>query len=184
MVEAGPQTPARATRTAIIAPVPAAEALVGDYRRALDHTAAWPVPAHVTVLYPFVPPEQITQNLLDDVRTSLAPLPAFTCRFSGVAWFGQEVMWLAPEPDAPFRELTRSVWAGFPGCPPYRGAHRDPTPHLTVGSTHLADVADLRRAALELRAKLPVHARIDSVRLIAGGGTPGSWRTVAEFRLR
>ncbi|MFF3547484.1 2'-5' RNA ligase family protein [Streptomyces platensis] len=174
---------AGATKTAIILPIPEAEAVVGPYRRVLDHTASWPVPAHVTVLYPFVAPDRITENVIDDVQACLATIPAFTCMFSHVAWFGQDVMWLAPDPDAPFRALTEVVVRKFPECPPYRGAHLDPTPHLTVGSTHLADLAGMQRAATDLQAKLPIHARIDRVRLIAGADTPGSWRTVSEFAL-
>lgn len=45
------------TQTAVIVPVPAAEALVGSHRRRLDRAAGWGVPAHVTVLYPFLHPE-------------------------------------------------------------------------------------------------------------------------------
>ncbi|MEU5955934.1 2'-5' RNA ligase family protein [Streptomyces sp. NPDC047525] len=160
-----------------------AEAVVGPFRDALDHTASWPVPAHLTVLYPFLTPERITKTVIDDVRACLAAVPAFACTFSRVAWFGQDVMWLAPDPDAPFRALTAAAVRRFPECPPYRGAHPDPTPHLTVGSTHLADLTGMRQAAGELEAMLPITARIDCVRLIAGNDAPGSWRTVGEFTL-
>ncbi|WP_218138089.1 2'-5' RNA ligase family protein [Streptomyces sp. 2314.4] len=175
--------PAGATRSAIIAPVSDAEAAVGPYRRVLDHTVSWPVPAHVTVLYPFVAPDRITQRVIDDVRACLLAVPAFTVTFSRVAWFGQDVMWLAPNPDAPFRRLTEVMWNHFPECPPYRGAHPDPTPHLTVGSSHLADTTTMRRASANLQAELPIHARIDRVHLIVGADTPGSWGTVSEFAL-
>lgn len=172
------------TKTAIIAPIPEAEVVVGPYRHVLDHTAAWPVPAHVTVLYPFLTPERITQDVIDDARASLATIPSFTCTFSRVAWFGQDVVWLAPDPDAPFRALTEAVVRQFPECPPYQGAHPDPTPHLTVGSTHLADLPGMRWAATDLAAQLPIEARVHRVRLIAGNDAPGSWRTVSEFALR
>ncbi|MFF1715419.1 2'-5' RNA ligase family protein [Streptomyces sp. NPDC058268] len=183
MVEANLGKLADATKTAIVVPVAEVEAVVGPYRRVLDHTASWPVPAHVTVLHPFAAPARITDGMLEDVRTCLAEVPAFTCTFSKVAWFGQDVMWLAPEPDTPFRRLTDIVWRQFPEFPPYRGTHPEPTPHLTVGSTRLADLAGMQRAAGDLRAKLPIDARIDRVRLIAGTEAPGSWRNVAEFAL-
>jgi hypothetical protein len=170
-------------RTALIVPVCEAEELVGPYRRLLDHTAAWPVPAHVTVLYPFVPPARITDGLIGAVGSCLATARTFTCMFSRVAWFGEDVVWLAPDPDAPFRTLTEALWRRFPECPPYRGAFPNPTPHLTVGSSHLADLTDMQRAAHDLQAKLPITARINRVRLIMGTEMPGSWRTVAEFAL-
>lgn len=88
-----------ATETAIIVPVPAAEPVVGRHRKALDRAATWGVPAHVTVIVPFLPPAAITERVLDDVRDCL--VPAFDCAFARVEWFGEEVVWLAPEPVEP-----------------------------------------------------------------------------------
>ncbi len=51
MVKTNVDTLADTTKSAIIVPVPGAEAIVKPYRRLLDHTVSWPVPAHVTVLY-------------------------------------------------------------------------------------------------------------------------------------
>lgn len=186
--------PPPATETAVIVPVPAAERVVGPHRRVLDHSALWGVPAHVTVLYPFLPPDRVTANTIDDLRACLAEVDAFECTFARVRWFEQDVVWLAPEPDGPFRALTEAVWRRFPDHPPYRGAHPDVVPHLTVGSTRLGDLAGLRRAAIDVlttvsddrsasSAKLPIRARVDQVHLIAGTDAPRSWRTVAEFAL-
>jgi hypothetical protein len=174
---------AGATETAIIVPVPAVEAVVGPYRQVLDHSALWGVPAHVTVLYAFLPPERITEPLIEEVRACVSTIPAFVCAFSRVAWFGQEVVWLAPDPDAPFLALAESLWRRFPECPPYGGVHPGSTPHLTVGSTRLGDLAGLQRAAVEVAAELPIHTQVDQVRLIAGTDAAGSWHTVAEFAL-
>jgi 2'-5' RNA ligase len=167
--------------SALIVPVPAAEPVVGRHRRVLDRAATLGVPAHVTVLYPFLPPDRISGQVLDDVRACLAAVSAFTCVFSTVEWFGQDVVWLAPEPAAPFRALTEAVWRQFPDHPPYRGAHADVVPHLTIGDR--GERADMRRAADDVRDRLPVHAHIDTVLLIAGSDAPGSWHPVAEFAL-
>ena len=169
------------TETAVIVPVPAADAVVGTYRQALDHSAVWGVPAHVTVLYPFLPPERITAAVVDGLGEVLTATGAFECVFSRVAWFGRDVVWLAPDPAGPFRALTERVWRRFPECPPYGGAHPEVVPHLTIGSTRRADPAALERAAAEVGAMLPIAAGIDRVRLIAGSSSPGSWHTVAEF---
>jgi hypothetical protein len=172
-----------ATRTAIIVPVADVEAFVAPYREVLDHTAAWAVPAHITVLYPFVAPGLLTDDVLDKVRGCVATMPAFTATFARVDWFRDEVLWLAPEPEAPFRALTEAAGRRFPDHPPYGGAYPDVIPHLTVGSKPLAEDGALRRAAVDLQAKLPVTARIDRVSVIAGADAPGSWHTVAEFPL-
>ena len=94
-------TTAQATETAIVVPVPAAEPVVGHHRRVLDHSAVWGVPAQVTVLYPFLPPDLVTDDTIEDVRGCLATVEAFDCTFSAVRWFREDVVWLAPEPDAP-----------------------------------------------------------------------------------
>ncbi|ADJ45825.1 hypothetical protein AMES_4001 [Amycolatopsis mediterranei S699] len=169
------------TETAVIVPVPAADAVVGPYRQASDHSAVWGVPAHVTVLYPFLAPERITAAVIDELDEVLARTGSFECVFSRVAWFGRDVVWLAPDPAGPFRALTERVWRRFPECPPYGGAQPEVVPHLTIGSTRRAGTAALERAAAEVGAMLPIAAGIDRVRLIAGSSSPGSWRTVAEF---
>jgi 2'-5' RNA ligase len=172
-----------ATETGVIVPVAAAEPVVGRHRRRLDHSAAWGVPAHVTVVYPFVPPGRIDAETIEETAAALAEVSAFSCTFTQVNWFGEDVVWLAPEPDGRFRELTRAVWRRFPDYPPYKGEHADPTPHLTIGSKAVADLENMRRAAAEIKAELPIIARIDHARLVAGSDEPGSWRTVAEFAL-
>ena len=47
------------TETAVLALVPEVEPVVGEHRRRLDPTTAAGVPAHVTVIYPFVPPGKV-----------------------------------------------------------------------------------------------------------------------------
>jgi 2'-5' RNA ligase len=174
---------ADATETALIVPVPAADAVVGTHRRALDHSAVWGVPPHITVVYPFLAPDQVTEAVVDEVRTVLTGVESFECTFSRVAWFRQDVVWLSPEPAEPLRTLTELVWRRFPECPPYGGAFADVIPHLTVGSTRLGDLAALKRAAVDVQTKLPISTTIDRVCLMAGTATAGSWRTVVDFGL-
>ena len=72
--------------------------------------------------------------------------------------------------------------ARFPQAPPYGGAFDDVVPHLTVGERQPRDV--LVAAAAAVAPHLPIHARADTVRLIAGRPEPGGgWRTAATFPL-
>lgn len=171
------------TQTAVIVPVAAAEPAVADHRSRLDQSAAWGVPAHVTVLYPFVPPADVDPDVVRRLREACAAVPAFDCAFAECAWFGDDVLWLAPEPDRPFRDLTERVCDAFPGVLPYGGRFEDVVPHLTVGEARLGSAAELRRVAAEVGVALPIATRIDRARLIAGTDHPGSWRTVAELPL-
>ncbi|MGM1060024.1 2'-5' RNA ligase family protein [Saccharothrix sp. Mg75] len=173
-----------AEETAVIVPVPAADPVVGRYRRRLDRSAGWGVPAHVTVLYPFVPPHRVDElGVLDALGEVVAGAPAFGCAFRRTEWFGEDVLWLAPEPAAPFRALTEAVWRRFPDWPPFGGAFAETIPHLTVGTTEVGDPAGLRDAERELAGVLPLRTRIGQVRLIAGSARADSWRTVAEWDL-
>lgn len=113
----------------------------------------------------------------------MASVPVFECSFRRWGWFGQDVLWLVPDPDEPFRALTDAVWHAFPQHPPYGGAHDDVVPHLTVGESGLGSPSDLRRVAATLDSGLPVRARVDRAVLIQGTSAPDSWSTVAELPL-
>lgn len=164
--------------TAVVLAVGEAEPLVGHLRDELDVHAAAGVPAHVTVLFPFLPLAEIDLLAL---RGIIAATPAFTVTFRRVGWFGDDVVYLAPEPADPFVTLTRAVQERF-GTVPYGGDHGpEPVPHLTVG--HQAPLPRLRAAAAELEAGLPLRARVRAAHVMAGSPLPNSWRTVAELPL-
>ena len=170
-----------ATESAVIVAVPEAEDVVGPRRAALDRAASWGVPAHVTVLYPFVPPSKIDDQVIRVLANALQTVRAFQAAFPRVAWFGDEVVWLAPEPDQPFRDLISVVSAGFPEYPPYGGTHTELIPHLTIGDR--APVEALRAAARAVEPHLPIEACIRTALVIQGRDAPRSWQTVAELPL-
>ncbi|MFD2418713.1 2'-5' RNA ligase family protein [Amycolatopsis pigmentata] len=178
-----PRGLSRATRSAIIVPVPETDHLVAWHRRALSSRPTASVPAHVTVLYPFVPPCEIDDGTITGIEAALSGFRPFECAFSQVKWFDDEVVWLEPKPDDHFRALTQAMWKRFPAHPPYAGEHPDTVPHLTVIDSRIGDPEGKRRAAADLAAVLPVHAWIDRVRLVAGDDEHGPWRTVTEFTL-
>ena len=177
-----PQWLPAATQSAIIVPVPETDHLVAWHRRALSPSPAT-VPAHVTVLYPFVHPSEIGVSTIAAVESALAGVAAFECTFTQVKWFGEEVVWLEPKPDEHFRALTRAVCERFPTHQPYAGEHPETVPHLTVADSRTGDPATKRRAATDIASALPIHAKIDRVRLVAGTDEHGPWHTVAEFPL-
>jgi 2'-5' RNA ligase len=172
-----------ATRSAVIVPVPETDQLVAWHRRALSRKPTASVPAHVTVLYPFVPPSRIGDGTIAAIEAALAGFRAFNCAFSQVKWFDDEVVWLEPKPDEHFRALTSAMYQRFPAHPPYAGEHPDTVPHLTVVDSRTGDPESKRRAAADIPAVLPIQARIDRVRLVAGDDEHGPWRTITEFKL-
>ncbi len=133
---------------------------------------------------PFVEPRTVDDALLNRLGTALSSAPAFDCSFSRCQWFGEDVLWLAPEPEQPFRFLTSALWQAFPDHPPYGGIFAEVVPHLTVGERRRGTMAQLRAAEAAVRLRLPVMAYVDQALLIAGTEAENSWHTVREFKFR
>jgi 2'-5' RNA ligase len=172
-----------APESAVLIPVAEAEGIVSGHRDRLDRAAVWGVPAHVTVLYPFVPPSAITAATMAGLAGAVGSVRAFDCEFAATGWFGKDVLWLAPQPSEPFRALTQAVSAAFPGCLPYGGVHDDVVPHLTIGARPAGDVDDLRAAEADVQRWLPIQARISCAWLMTGHAAPGSWQVVTKLPL-
>jgi len=167
--------------SAVIVAVPEAEDAVAAWRARLDPAAERGVPAHITVLYPFLPPDQLDAEAVQLLAEGIGEVPAFDCALPRVRWFGSKVVWLDPDPAAPFRQLTAGVWRRFPQCNPYGGAHTELVPHLTIGDN--ASPSELADAERSVQALLPIHARVTHARLISRSTELGSWRTVHELPL-
>lgn len=134
------------TQTAVIVPIASAETAVTKHRQRLDVAASWGVPAHVTVVYPFVLPTEVDDQVIARLAAVFAAAAPFDCTFDRCGWFGDDVLWLAPDRDQEFRDLTEQVVEQFPHYLPYGGAHDDVVPHLTVGESRRGTVDDLKAA--------------------------------------
>ena len=171
------------SESCLLVPVPEAEPAVGWFRRRLDQSAAWGVPAHVTILYPFVLPDEMTGKVIEAAAAAIASVPAFECTFARTGWFGADVLWLAPEPDEPFRVLTAALHEAFPRCPPFGGIYPDVVPHLTIGHQPPGGPALLEAAEAEVRKALPVRTLVSRGWLMTGTQAAASWRVSAELPL-
>ena len=165
-------------RTALIVAVPEAEPLVGEWRAKHDWSAQHGVPAHITLLFPFMPTDEVDEQVLSDLRDLFASQPAFTYRLPRVDRF-LDVAWLAPEPAEPFGALTELIVSRYPDYPPYEGAHDVVIPHLTVaeGGPELQDEVDAA-----LTPSLPIEAKASEVTLIIEDDS-GEWAIGPRFRL-
>jgi 2'-5' RNA ligase len=144
-------------KSALVVLVPEAEPVVAALRARFDYSAQFEMPAHITLLHPFQPPAAITDSLVEGLAEFFRTQPAFSFTLSGVCGF-PSVIYLAPEPAEPFDRMTRELVARHPDCLPYRGAIRDPIPHLTVGVHPLA--SDLRALSEELLAAVTRHGPV------------------------
>jgi 2'-5' RNA ligase len=170
--------------TAIAIAVAEAEALAGGRRRRHTAHGAEGMPAHVTLLYPFVDADALDRRgAVDEAAAVLARFPAFDVEFARVGRFpgaGATVLWLALEPSGPFLAMTAALAARFPERPPYAGAFAAIVPHLTVAlSPDLDLLDDLER---RMAPGLPIHARVGAAGLFEHG--LGGWARRATFPLR
>jgi 2'-5' RNA ligase len=168
----------RAGETALIVTVPEAEPVVSAWRTRYDAAAAAGVPAHITVLYPFLDQRAVTAGVVKQLRALFAGHRAFTVELARARRF-PGVLYLAPAPETELRALTDAVARRWPEAPPYRGQFEDVVPHLTVAHDQEAGLLDLVEA--DIAGQLPVSARVASVALVAFTGQ--AWREEHRFGL-
>lgn len=160
----------RVGMTGVIVRVDVAEPFVRRPFDPEDPTGANDVPAHVTLLWPFVDLPDLTGPDLSDLAAIVAAQPAFDVTFPRLGRF-EDVLWLAPEPAGPFAALTRAIADRWPSHPPYEGRFSTVNPHLTVAKDIDLGGAEARELSRTVEARLPVAARVDEAELIAFSGT-------------
>jgi 2'-5' RNA ligase len=139
--------------SAIIVPVEAPVAM-RRLRDRFDPTATQGVPAHVTLLYPFMPPSELTDEVRERIASIVASEPTFSFTLARMdRW--PDVVWLAPEPAEPFSRLIEALQQAFPDYPAYGGAHPVIVPHVTIAADPRPDW--LAAAERALPAMLPVR---------------------------
>ena len=168
-------------RTALVVEVPEAAVAVDPWReRTSPAKPSNGVPAHVTILFPFVPVTEVDDGLVGELRELFAPVPAFRFELRECRHF-PAVLYLAPEPPEPFVALTETVVAAYPGYPPYEGVFAEVVPHLTAAE---GDHAVLARAEGEIRQSLPIAAEAREVVLLEEVDPElGRWRTHSRLPL-
>jgi 2'-5' RNA ligase len=168
----------------IVILVPEAEGLVQSFRDRYDPSAKVGMPAHITLLYPFKSPDEIDEVALHTLRHCFLRFPPFKFSLKTINQFAGETLYLVPEPEDPFRELTLGIWGCYPETPPYRGRYSTVIPHLTVAD-RLAREHRLGKIAREFEqashGRLPILAQAAEVALM--DTRSGRWEINTMFRL-
>ncbi|WP_169747994.1 2'-5' RNA ligase family protein [Pseudonocardia acaciae] len=160
----------RPDRTALLLPVPAADPLLSRVAEGHPATVRAGLPAHLTVLYPFVPAAQLgpaTLNACARIAERAVPIAVrFTaCRVRG------NLVYIAPEPVEPVDALVGAVRQRWPELVPYGGRFPDAPAHVTLAlDAPPADHADILRRVDPL---LPVADTLDELVLVVSG--PDGW---------
>ena len=166
--------------TALICRVPEAERYIAHYRQRFDPSARRNVPAHVTILYPFMAPELIDADVIATLQRIADSVRCFKYRMIRTQRF-PVALYLEPDPGQPFSALTDGVFRAFPDYPPFDGKFETVVPHVTVAH---GDEPLLCEIEVELRIALPgagVAARCTEVVLIENSS--GRWEQMHTFAL-
>jgi len=163
--------------------VPEAEGLVQSFRDRYDPAAQAGMPAHITLLYPFKSRNEIDGRVLDTLSQCFSRLQPFKFSLRTINQFPGDTLYLVPEPEDPFRELTLGIWRCYPETPPYRGRYSTVVPHLTVADRmseqRLAEVA--REFEEASQGCLPIQGYAAEVTLM--DSRSGRWAINTTFRL-
>lgn len=167
--------------TAFVVRVPSAEGLVAELRNRYDATVELGVPAHISILVPFMDPGQVTPAVLAKAQAALREIPCFEFTLRRVGRF-PTTAYLAPEPSAPFVTMTAALVRAFPEFPPYGGEHADVIPHLTVAH---GDAEDAISAVLDLEERLCAHGHVEATcaSVVLLENSTGQWVELHVFEL-
>jgi len=115
------------------------------------------VPAHVTLIYPFIDDAELAAGHVQGLRAVLAPYASFDVRFATFGCFPgpPPVLYLEPHPAQPFLDMINAIVECFPAYSPF-GQFDPLVPHLTVAQindTRVLQVAETRVASKPRRLR-------------------------------
>lgn len=165
--------------TGLIIPVPAFEAFIQEHRAQNAAVSPEGVPAHLTLLYPFLPPMRC-QEAHAEVEGFFAEVEPFDFELTEIGWFEDRVVFLAPSDPTPFVELTERLIDRWTQCIPYGGRHAGKhVPHLTLGIEGTPEeMASLAEAAEKM---LPARCTAEQAWLMIGTPHPAEWEVKRRF---
>ncbi len=150
-------------RSGLVIPVPEADELLSSVAEEYPSAVREGVPAHVSVLYPFVPVAEIDDSAIETLTGLFRARPPLSVRF-GSCHREEGFVFLRPEPVDGVAELTAGARRHWPEVVPYEGAHGAVEPHLTVTMKQSSDTA----AAIERDTAewLPIAAELREAWLV------------------
>jgi 2'-5' RNA ligase len=167
------------SQTAVLVHVPEAEPVVGEWRLRHTYDAPLGIPPHVTLLFPFVPADELSDEIRERLARVVGETEPFEVTFARTARF-PDVLYLEPQPTEPFAALTASIAAEWPEHPPYEGEHDVVIPHLTVAEGNEEEL--LAGIAADVEPKLPLRTRVSEAQLYAEDRA-GRWHERTRFAL-
>jgi 2'-5' RNA ligase len=164
----------------VLVPALGAGQVVRELRIKHDPSAAAGVPPHLTLMFPFVPPQDLSAQRIGALERLIGRAKPFDFTLTRISQFEQGVVYLVPEPEGPFVSLTREIGQHF-GLLPFGGEFgEDPVVHLTVAAR--ASPTDRRRITDKLDPELPISLVAVEAWLMVGSNA-GGWNVVRKMPL-
>jgi hypothetical protein len=137
------------------------------------------IPLSITLLYPFVPREELDEDQLRMLHQFFASRDSLSFDIARVAQWedGSRAVYGVPEPEQALRSTMRALWELFPEFPPYGGAD-DPPPHASLTLSGGDDT--LARVEARLEGLLPAHFDVSEAVLMEEQ-EPDVWRVRETF---
>lgn len=160
---------------------------VEDVRQRFTAEAHQGAPAHVTLLYPWISPSDLTLDDVHRLGDVVAAHGGFEAQFTSIEEFPGGVFYLKPEPHDSFMKLISLVHRMYPDYPPYEGRFPRVVPHATlVGSTqNIPDdeqwsAADAESAVASLESHLPIPFSVTEIQVLCGNHQDRPWTPLAR----
>jgi hypothetical protein len=141
-------------------------ALAEAHRELYPERVPEQIPLSLTLLYPWIPRESVTQADVDDLRSFFATRRPLDFDLARLAEFPGEVVYAVPEPDDELRATMRALWALYPECPPYGRPGSDPPPHATLGRLTGEYAITIEAAKERVDPLLPVRCEVRKATLM------------------
>jgi hypothetical protein len=124
------------------------------------------IPFSLTLLTPWVPATDVTDDDLAEMRSFFAARPRLDFDLTEVKEFPGVVAYAAPERDAELRATMKALWAKYPQYPPYGEPGGEPPPHATLGRYGGATPITFEQAMERVEPLLPVRCVVDEAALL------------------
>lgn len=140
------------------------------------------MPLHITLLFPFVPCDELNAHLYGVLSAYASGHEPFTISLESIDEF-PGVLYASLAPNAELTDLTRGLWAAFPATPPYGGAFDEPIAHATLSEASAEAQAEATQALKRQTECLwPQRCVVRNFSLFEEHA-PNRWRETERFTL-
>lgn len=168
-------------QSVILIPVPSADPIIGKWREQYDSVVLRGIPSHITLLFPFKNPSEITEEVLSKLSNIFIGMKPFSFVLETIQTF-PNVIFLEPKSKEPFIQITEEIVKVFPENPPYEGKYPSINPHATIAQ--LSDDQDMSAIKKNISEDIDKFLPIQSIATEAWvmvEGEDDNWHRKAVF---